>query len=102
MCHRRWRPYTPELPRGAVRVVLTRSQAHRFSSFSISTDAQFGTPCSVNGSGPGSASCTSIRLPSSSAVASVPLTDNSIQLDVGALLHVRLNTAETGPFTGTL
>ena len=58
------------------------------SSFNISTDAPGGTPCSISGSGPGSASCSSTIPPGGffigDAEASVTVTDNSIQLDEDA------------------
>jgi hypothetical protein len=59
------------------------------SSFSISTTSGDGTPCSMSGSGPGSASCLSTTPTTShffpaDASASVTLTDNSIQLSVGS------------------
>jgi hypothetical protein len=59
------------------------------SSFSISTD--IGNPfppdpCSISGSGTGSAACSSTGIPGSnaSAVANVTVTDNSIQLFLGS------------------
>jgi hypothetical protein len=55
------------------------------SSFNISTTAQGGTPCSMSGSGPGTATCSSTGTgPGGPAAASVTMTDNSIQLEVGA------------------
>jgi hypothetical protein len=52
------------------------------SSFSISTDASGGTPCSVSGSGPGTASCHSSDGINNQGDAGVTLTDNSLQLSV--------------------
>ncbi|HTA69442.1 MAG TPA: hypothetical protein VK776_14225 [Bryobacteraceae bacterium] len=52
------------------------------STFSISTDAQGGTPCSMSGSGPGTASCSSVGDNFNHAQSSVTLTDNSIQLSL--------------------
>lgn len=53
------------------------------SSFSISSFAQDGTPCSMSGSGPGSAFCSSFGSDSSNGGgASITLTDNSLQLTV--------------------
>jgi hypothetical protein len=63
--------------------------ASTISSYSISTTSADGTPCSISGSGPGSASCfsetpgSSFHFPSD-AGASVTLTDDSIQLMVGS------------------
>ena len=53
------------------------------STFTISTSAQGGTPCSMSGSGPGTASCSSVGDPNFyHAQSSVTLTDNSIQLSL--------------------
>jgi hypothetical protein len=54
------------------------------STFSISTNAQGGTPCSMSGSGPGTASCSSVGDPSYfHASSSVTLTDNSLEISLG-------------------
>ena len=59
--------------------------ASTISTFNISTTAGFqgGDPCSMSGSGPETASCSSVAdNPSFHAQASVTLTDNSIQLNL--------------------
>jgi hypothetical protein len=49
------------------------------SSFSISTGAQGGTPCSMSGSGPGTASCSS-NGDLNGGISSVTVTDNSLEV----------------------
>jgi hypothetical protein len=56
------------------------------SAFNISTDASSGTPCSMSGASPGTASCRSSSVGLlNDAFASVTLTDNSIHLSVGSV-----------------
>ena len=54
--------------------------ASTIASFSISTGAAGGTPCSMSGSGPGTASCHSSDGINNQGDAGVTLTDNSLQL----------------------
>jgi hypothetical protein len=66
-------------------VLASGAYASTISSFDISTSAPGGTPCSMSGSGPRTASCSSIGTGfGGRAASSVTVTDNSIQLDVVA------------------
>src|SRR5204862_656477 len=61
-------------------------------SFNISSNAQGGTPCTMSGSGPGTASCLSTGAgvgASASGYASATLTDTSLQLTVNGYLAAR-------------
>jgi hypothetical protein len=72
----------------AIVALASGAYASTISSFSVSTSAIDGTPCSASGSGPGSESCRSTSPGGGAffgdAEASVTLTDNSIQLNVDA------------------
>jgi hypothetical protein len=69
----------------AVFVLASGAYPSTISSFNISTRADGGTPCSVSGSGAGTASCRSSSVGLlNDAFASVTLTDNSIHLRVGS------------------
>jgi hypothetical protein len=57
--------------------------ASTVSSFNISTEASGGTPCSMSGSGPGTASCDSTDGFNNRGDATATLTDNSLQLFAG-------------------
>ena len=60
-------------------VLASGAYASTISSFSISTSAAGGTPCSMSGSGPGTASCHSDGI-NNQGDAGVTLTDNSLLL----------------------
>ena len=61
-----------------------QAYASTISSYSISTTAQGGTPCSMSGSGPATASCSSTNGGNFHSITSVALTDTSITLNLSS------------------
>ena len=68
----------------AALTLVGQAYASTISSYSISTTAQGGTPCSMSGSGPATASCSSTNGENFHSITSVVLTDTSITLNLSS------------------